>query len=399
MTQLRSPRAVLRRANASLGSATVTAPPSLLAIGPAVRRCVTFGTGAETLLPADSTAWETELPDLLGARLGPVALSASARAYLPARSRAALVLQAKALVAQVMTVEAYGTMALQALNERGVPYAVIKGPAVARFHQDPTTRPYEDIDLVVAPTMFRAAMETLNELGYEVNGDKRQPWDWFDRECLEGVNLRGRFGANLDVHHHIAPWSIGKRLDVRGIIERAERGFIGGVAVRLASAGDCLLVASLHVVNDLWKGDPSLISWRDITILSQLLGPEEMSEVFERADLKWFEPYIRVALGTVKTGSRLSESASVKVPLHRRLQLHLLGWDGDSLPARHPAGWALRLSPLRATLFLVGSAVPSPWYARRKHNGYLAYWRESLRTLKSAVRGTDFRKHDLHDSK
>jgi len=147
----------------------------------------------------------------------------------------------------------------------------------------------------------------------------------------------------------------------------------------------------------LWKANPSLLSWRDALITSQLLGQERSDRAFELAGLQWFAPYVRNSLEAIVTGSVSHLSGAQQAPRLRQLQLRLLGWEGASLLARHPIGWAVRLPPAHAILFLAGSAVPSRWYARQKHTGYLAYWTKSLKTIWSAAAGTDFRVHDLHD--
>ena len=174
------------------------------------------------------------------------------------------------------------------------------------------------------------------------------------------------------------------------MIARAEDGVVGGVPVQIACLADSLLVASLHVVNDLWKADASLLSWRDVIVLQALLGPDKAAAVFSRAKLSWFRPYVEASIAAI-TGSNWSPEPIAAPKIGQMLRLHWLGWSGDSLPARHPLGWTVRLPALNAALFAVGSAVPSPWYARKKHAGYMAYWRESFRSLRGAIKGTDFR--------
>jgi hypothetical protein len=57
--------------------------------------------------------------------------------------------------------------AVQALRDQGVRAILIKGPTIAQWlYDDPADRPYQDIDLMVAPDRYGTAEEILGGLGY-----------------------------------------------------------------------------------------------------------------------------------------------------------------------------------------------------------------------------------------
>ncbi|MHB1582469.1 MAG: nucleotidyltransferase family protein [Acidimicrobiales bacterium] len=349
-------------------------------------------------------AWVDELGALRAARLSQVALRLLAETDGDRRGaegldevRVFLEAEARGLACQAMAAEAVAGAALRRLIDLGIPVLVIKGPAVARFHPEPGLRPYQDVDVVVPPRSFGAALAGLRELGYERTSASVQPWPWFDRVCLEGLNVRRAGESSIDVHHRISPWAFTRKLTADALFARSEPGEVARVPVQLASADDALAIAALHVVNDLWKGDPSIQSWRDILVLTARLGPQGSSRAYDQAGLRWLQPLVESTCAVVApNGSVAGDAARLALRDRlRRRRLVWLGWGRDSLPARHPAGWALRLPLLRGAAFLAGSAVPSPSYARQKHGGYARYWRDSIHSIAAAIAGTDFRNEAL----
>lgn len=56
---------------------------------------------------------------------------------------------------------------------RGIDYLVLKGAAFARWlYEDPATRAYQDLDLLVAPHCFEAAERGLSDIGYRPERDR-----------------------------------------------------------------------------------------------------------------------------------------------------------------------------------------------------------------------------------
>ena len=276
------------------------------------------------------------------------------------------VLHAGARHDAIVAIAAEGTSAaaLRSLSDRKIPFVVMKGPASARFHPDPTKRTYSDLDLLVSPRHFKAATEVLVQLGYVRKRESEPLWAAFDRCCVEGFNFHLTTVGNIDLHHHVSPWRFGSGLRFDSVIDRSDRGLVAGESVRLASARDCLIISSLHVINDLGKDTPSFNSWRDIAVIFDQLLPRDFSRVFDEADLGWFAPYIGAALadlgaevledGFPVTGRRLQRGGE-------RLRLGLMGWNGTSVLAPSPDRMGSPTPRTSCATFFVrrGSAISS----------------------------------------
>lgn len=365
-------------------------------MGPAVRACLQVGTPI-TPDPVDALAWETELGEVIANKLSPLALElmdgAGEALRFPAGER--IYHDARRLAALMLALEQRAAEPLSALNEAGIRFVVIKGPAAARWHSQPKLRPYRDLDIVVHPSDFRHTVETLRRCSFGQDPSQLQPWQWFYRLCLEGMNVGDDRGGALDVHHHIAPWCFGTALTASGLWERGDPATVGSVPVRMASQLDSLVIAGLHVLNDLGKRDPSLLSWRDLLIISNAVGTVATNDAFRMFGLGWLWPLLVERMHAV-VGARPHEGiSSIKSSrslwhASRRVRLRMMGWDRPSLGSRHPADWAFRLPLWRASFFLAGSAVPSPHYARHRHGGYLRYWGQAYRSGLRAIKGYDF---------
>lgn len=378
-------------------------PWSLRTTGPLVRAAIlwdtAWGRAVPASLPSGTGVHDPTVRELFRARLTPVLLDMVERRStgVPDSGMSAAVrIHSVGLVAHALGVEATAVLPLRELAELGIDVMIMKGPAVAPFHPTPTTRVWQDIDLLMRPHQYGAAMAVLRRLGYRRSAATLQPWPWFDRVCLEGVNLEAGPRHALDVHHHVSPWALTGNLQADVLFERSAEARVGGVPVRVPSAPDSLVIAALHVVNDLWKGDASLMTWRDIAVLTSQLGRGGSLAGFERACLPWFGDIIWATMSAL-SGDEAGLEPAIAGWRHKLdwERIRVLGWDGDTFAARHPIGWAARLPVARGAAFLAGHAVPSPAYARGKHGGYLRYWQSAASSVFAAARGTDFRTEPL----
>lgn len=376
-------------------------PPSIAEIGALTRLVVLWDTAWASGSVSDqvtSSGIMSDAPVLFRHRLTPVLLQVLNTAQPELASdeiRSAVQRHAAGLVARALGVEGAAGPALAALRKARIEVLIMKGPSAARFHKAPATRTWTDIDLLVRPSRFSRALEILQSLGYRRSAVSQQPWNWFDRVCLEGVNLQAGSSRAVDLHHHISPWVFTTQFGADGLFERSLEGNVADEPVRLPSLEDALVVAALHVANDLWKADPSLVTWRDVAVFTSILGRTRTDAAFDRSGLKWFGDLIWRSLEALSGADPVPVAHRENCSLHERAQrrrLELLGWDGDTFAARHPVGWAVRLPLSRAVAFVAGHAIPSPGYARGKHNGYLSYWRDSVSSVREAVKGEDFRR-------
>lgn len=365
------------------------------------RACVAWGTAYSRPAAGDEPQWlawlasEGHLTNLRSEGLSPVALALTSElgvtdgdAAAPIRERLrqdALELSSRALMLELSV-----RKGLAALDEAGIRFAVIKGPAAGRFHQNPSLRAYRDIDIVVSRNQFVRAVTLLEQSGFRKGSAPRQPRQWFETVCVEGTGVSDGAVGSIDVHHRIAPWILSRELRPEEIVERSEQSVIGPLPVRMASPEDSLVIASLHVVNDLWKEARSLSSWRDVATIVTKLGVLRAASAFDRAGLAWFGELVMGGLVEGLGGHQMaSDDRWAPAPKRRageralRWRLERIGWTNGPTRSTSRPGWGWRLPLPRAAAFAAGTVLPSKAYVMSGHGGYAAYWKQAVRSRAS----------------
>jgi hypothetical protein len=369
-------------------------------LGPATLWCFLAGLVSGFDAPPTPGQFEKEIDVILREGLAPT--SARALAGLPgyADEPGYKLFKGKAFQAQLqsMAVDGAGASLLASLAEHHILATVIKGPAAARFYPEGWPRPYADLDIVVRRSDFNSVVSLAKQQGF-ANSKRAVPqWDWFDLICREGANLHTPQGGNVDVHHHLAPWTIGSRLKPEDLNRRSHNVSLCGIPADYAAPADLLIASALHIVNDLWKGKAGLVSWRDVILLLRSLGESEARDAFDRVQLGWLLDVILQELETTVPQVGLQAPVSpTNLSSVTQAQLSLLGWWNDSSIARHRLAWATRLPPGNALAFLAGTAVPSPHYIHTRHGTYRAYWKRSAQETVSTAHGSDFRMTTIDD--
>lgn len=276
------------------------------------------------------------------------------------------------------------------LTDAGIPFVVVKGPAVARLHPDGWPRPYADIDILVDPRMFSRALSRLLESGFEYPITSQAPWPWFDRYCREGLNLAGT--GDVDVHHHLAPWAFGRALRSNEVMSQAIAVTVHERPVLMASPEHSAVIAVLHILNDLWKGHRGLNSWRDLIAITRRVDPVSLQQVFESIGLGWL---FGVAVGAVQVQlPGVLDGVDCEhppVPLRYAWRLRGLGWDRVTSLSRQRLAWTTRLPLPQAAAFVIGSGLPSRRYIRDRHGSYRNYWHQAWTEAMSTFGGADHR--------
>ena len=359
--------------------------------GPALKACLLHGTSFASTKPISIDSLEHEVSAITYNRMSAVALDYIQHHDLQISESTLRAYRTGAIQSAVtcLETESNSYSAIYALTELNIPFVVIKGPAIARFHPNPASRPFTDIDLLIPPEFFGKAKSALNDVGYYRKDSAQQPWEWFERICIESVNLRTSRGGRIDLHHHLPPWILGSLFPASEIIARADEGQIGKLAVKFASLEDSLVISSLHIINDLGKHDLSVVSWRDTLCISDLLGMERVKDIFQKAQLSWYQPYIDQTHNALMDQVAQSPNYYPR-RIRQQYRLRQLGWQGSTFASRHPIGWIFRLPISRALCFLIGSLFPSPLYAQHKHDGYFRYWMYTMRSIVQARRGSRF---------
>jgi hypothetical protein len=372
----------------------------LARMGPAARWCLVAGIASP--LPARPTDREFEQETDVIIREGMAAVAVHAlngrpesqgTPYFASFRRVAFESEMRAMAA-----DAAGSDVLAALEAEGVPVVVVKGPAAALFHPEGWPRPYADIDVLIPNERYLDGVAVAMRAGFDYSDRSVPQWRWFDRFCREGVNMHSPAGGNIDFHHHVPPWSLGSHLHVRGVIARSYRHALGWHSARFAAPGDLLVVAALHILNDLWKGKLGLASWRDVIAVTRMIGQPKARAAFERAELAWLFDVMAAELArSAPEAGIIGPATPLVLPRQAKLRLAALGWSNDSSASRHRLAWASRLPPLNSLAFLAGTAVPSAEYIRDRHGSYWLYWKRSMEESVSTFRGSDFRMTTVDD--
>ncbi|HKX19290.1 MAG TPA: nucleotidyltransferase family protein [bacterium] len=206
---------------------------------------------------------------------------------------------------------------LTSLRSAGVPAALLKGAALARFtyHHD-ALRPFHDLDVLISEHDRAAAESVLSADGYVTarapsarlsDGGARVYWDPYRRRLP--VDLHWRLDS--------APVLFG--LDSGRMLARARSVAVDDAAVAVLSPADLVVALAVHFVKHLWWGQPRLRYLRDL------------AEVVERHAVVWDD-----VIDTVRTA-----------PLSRSpIRLTLVA-ASNLLGARVPSGAMSQLAPCR----------------------------------------------------
>jgi hypothetical protein len=360
-------------------------------LGRGARACLVAGI-ADTH-PSRVTAEDLrdDLPLIIQEGLAPVALRlASTLPGIDQAARSQLHIATFEVHLRAMAAARAAKRILTTLHDHRLTAVVIKGPAIARFHPEGWDRGYTDIDLLVGGADFDAVIDHCRDLDF-TEPASTPPWPWMDGLVKEGVNLHSPDGGNIDVHHHVPPWVFGVKVTAATMASRATMGDVGGAPVLFASAEDSVLVAALHVLNDLWKGKIGLVSWRDIIVLLRRLGPDQAEQVFAAAGLRWLLGLLTQSLAACVPEAGIGPAGSRRVPLAMRGRVTALGWNNDSSLSRSRVSFVARLPLLRAVAFVGGCVVPQPRYVRRYYRTYRTYWRQMVGETVSTAQGEDHR--------
>ncbi|MEO8290945.1 MAG: nucleotidyltransferase family protein [Gaiellaceae bacterium] len=144
-------------------------------------------------------------------------------------------LRTPALVGVTLALDAVAVEVVSAFEADGVPYLLLKGPAIGRWLYDaPGERSYDDIDVLVRESDLVAAEETVTRLGFRFVHD-----DWHGRVWLRGP-------VNLDLHRRVPGIGADPTLVFDRLNDDAEPLQLGRGTVRVPSAEARALHLGLH---------------------------------------------------------------------------------------------------------------------------------------------------------
>lgn len=157
------------------------------------------------------------------------------------------------------------------LDEAGLRWAVVKGPAVVEtLHRaSPGRRSYFDVDLLVEPAQFVQAIRTLERFGARVL-DKN--WKLLHDEMRGDVHLLLPAGVPLDLHWDLIRKDRGP-MHVRtgDVLSRSDRIAVGDAPIPILAGTDALLHLALDAA---LAGGDRLMPLKDIAEASNQWRPD-----------------------------------------------------------------------------------------------------------------------------
>lgn len=134
------------------------------------------------------------------------------------------------------------------LDEREIPYLVVKGPILAEVvYPRNDLRAYGDLDIVVPHRRFGDAITALVESGCDIVD---RNWRLIRRELRGQIHITARFGTAADIHWHLINRTSVRRgfaIDMDELFERARRVSLDdGPAVLTLDPQDTLLQLAHH---------------------------------------------------------------------------------------------------------------------------------------------------------
>jgi hypothetical protein len=175
----------------------------------------------------------------------------------------------QALVRHLQTVQAL-QRAVEALDRSGLPALVVKGPVLAAgWYADPAARDYHDLDILVDPAGFTAAIDALVAAGF---AEQNRNWTGYRRLGMGEVPLYDGT-VSIDLHWHLVTFAT----------DRPSFGFhtapllrdrvpieLGSAATHRLSDADTLAHTVLHAG---LAGARLLIHQRDVHVVASAVDP------------------------------------------------------------------------------------------------------------------------------
>jgi Uncharacterised nucleotidyltransferase len=133
------------------------------------------------------------------------------------------------------------------LDQAGVAWCVLKGPVLAEYvYRAPAIRSYLDLDILVQPSGFGAAIDALEASGAEVIDLN---WSMVRAHQRSELSLGCPNGTPLDLHWHLFNHPRLRQqfvLDIDELLRRRRSVPIGGLVVPALDPADMLLHVATH---------------------------------------------------------------------------------------------------------------------------------------------------------
>jgi hypothetical protein len=189
------------------------------------------------------------------------------------------------------------------LDERSVPYRVLKGPAHAeRLWRRGDLRFHGDIDLVVAGTAFDDAVQLVER---QLSGRRHRPDPraGFTAQVGKGTTLTLPDGVEVDLHRTLADGPFGASIFTDDLFARGDEVRVGPSRIPTLSRPEMFIHACLHVLAS--AGRRTLIPLRDVAEGLARLDGREAAEVIERSERWRCDAVVARSIGAARATFRL----------------------------------------------------------------------------------------------
>jgi Uncharacterised nucleotidyltransferase len=272
----------------------------------------------------------------------------------------------------VVLLERSMLMAVEVLESAGVQPRVLKGSAVAHLdYAEAAMRPFIDVDLLIRPEQFDAAVTALVAAGYARNYPEPRPS--FDRRFSKGVSFRGPDNCELDLHRTFVMGPYGLTLDLDQLWETSEDFTVAGRTLSALGSEARLLHACYHA--SLGDARPRLVPRRDIAEMV-LFGRPDLDRLHglardSRAESVLAEA-VRSAWKTLAIADTVALSAwaaDYRTPPRDRRDIDVYLGPNNNYAAKSLA--ALRVLPnwRDRAAFLTALTLPQTSYLGERHDG------------------------------
>jgi hypothetical protein len=182
---------------------------------------------------------------------------------------------------QVLRLERVALDVVQELADRGVRAVVLKGVALANsIYRDPEIRSFADVDVLVEPGLFPAAVEVLVSRGAHRELPEVRPG--FDARFAKDVPVSVD-GMAVDLHRTLIQGPLGVRIPVAELVAASRPLQLGDGALNVLAPCDAYVVAALTAgAADV---PARLLTLRDLLELER--APDFDDEAVRRAARRW----------------------------------------------------------------------------------------------------------------
>lgn len=233
-----------------------------------VRAVAGFGREASLRGVSIDGAWPAVLARLEAERLTGLAVAAveSGALRLEPTAQERLLERHRRAMVRSLALERLLCRLSAAFARGGVDLVVLKGPALAHgFYDDPSWRPFADLDLLVRREEWRAACGLLERYG--LRRELPEPRPGFDERFGKAAVFEGIDHLAVDLHRTLVVGPFGLWIDPRALFTHRVRLDVGGS--RLWRLDDTALFVHACLHASLGSRPPLLLPVRDVVQVAQ----------------------------------------------------------------------------------------------------------------------------------